>query len=150
MDEKLGPILADIEIAQGAARVWRVMTEAASVGDWLGCLRYEKRVGAVFYMQQDGAKAARGDVSGATQCEILALEEPRLFMFSWFVPGFPATEVSFRLDPIGEERTRVVFRHEGWEQFEPDAIRAIRDMLAGGWTSFVLPNLQRAAAGARA
>lgn len=144
MSDKLGSIVADLEIARDADHVWRVMTDEASAPRWLGCMQYEKRIGAVFYMQQDREKAQRGDISGATHCEILALEAPALFKFSWFVPGFPATTVSFTVEATASG-ARVVLRHDGWDQFEPDQIRAIRDMLDGGWRSFVLPNLKRAA-----
>lgn len=144
MNKKLPAIVAEILIDRRPDHVWAVMTSEASVANWLGCMRYEKRVGAVFYMQQDRDKAARDDISGATHCEILALEEPTLFKFSWFVPGFPATHVSVRLSAHGDG-SRVVLEHDGWDQFEPDAIKAIRDMLDGGWRSFVLPNLKRAA-----
>jgi hypothetical protein len=76
----------------------------------------------------------------------LALEAPRLFKFSWFFPGFPPTFVSFRLETAGDA-TRVHFEHEGWDKFPPEQIKPIRDMLDGGWRSFVLPNLKRAAEG---
>lgn len=145
MSDQLGPILADVEIACSAEHVWRIITSEESVPNWLGCMRYERAVGHVFYMQQDQAKARADDISSATHCEILALDEPRLFKFSWFLPGFPSTDVSFRLEPISPNATRVVFAHEGWEQFPPDQIKAIRDMLDGGWRSFILPNLKRVA-----
>lgn len=145
MGEKLTPIAAEVEIARGVDHVWRIMTSEATVPRWLGCMRYEMRVGAVFYMQQDREKAQRDDIGGAMHCEILALEAPHHFRFSWFTPGFPATHVSFRLEPIVENRTRVLLLHDGWDQFDPAQIKAIRDMLDGGWRSFVLPNLKQAA-----
>ncbi len=145
MSEKLGPIVADIEVARNADEVWRVMTDEASAPRWLGCMRYQKRIGAVFYMQQDRERAQRDDIGGATHCEILALDAPRHFQFSWFFPGFPATQVSFRLEQVSEQRTRVLLQHDGWEQFDAAQIKAIRDMLDGGWRSFVLPNLKQAA-----
>jgi uncharacterized protein YndB with AHSA1/START domain len=120
------------------------MTSDESAPLWLGCMRYTRELGHVFYMQQDQTKAKADDVSGATQCEILALEEPSLFRFSWFLPGFPATYVSFRLEAIAGGSTRVVFEHEGWEKFPADQIRPIRDKLADGWKNFVLPNLKNA------
>jgi uncharacterized protein YndB with AHSA1/START domain len=108
-------------------------------------MRYTCAIGHVFYMQQDRAKAAADDISGATHCEILALDAPHLFKFSWFFPDFPPTFVSFRLEVLGANSTRVHFEHEGWDKFPPEQIKPIRDMLDGGWKSFVLPNLKRAA-----
>lgn len=145
MSELLGPITESITIGRAQESVWRTLTEEASVPNWLGCMRYKREVGAIFYMQQDQQKAARDDISGATHCEILALEAPHLFKFSWFAPGFAPTFVSFRLEAINETSTRVVFAHEGWDQFPADQIKPIRDMLLGGWKSFVLPNLLRVA-----
>ncbi len=145
MGEVLGPIAEEVIIARDIEHVWEVMTGEESAPLWLGCMRYQRELGHVFFMQQDRAKAKVDDISGATQCEILALEEPSLFKFSWFLPGFPATYVSFRLEVIDAGSTRVVFMHEGWDKFPADQIKPIRDMLAGGWKSFVLPGLKKAA-----
>ena len=133
-----------IEIAAPVERVWQVLTSEGLVEQWLGCLEYEAKVGHVFYMQQDAAKRAGGDVSGATHCELLALEAPRRMVFSWFYPGTPKTEVSISLETDGAG-TRVVLVHCGWDQFDPAQIRAVRDALAGGWSSFVLPQLKAVA-----
>jgi uncharacterized protein YndB with AHSA1/START domain len=145
MSEKLGPIVEEIVIARDIEHVWAVMTDDERTPLWLGCMRYTRELGHVFFMQPDQAKAKADDVSGATQCEILALEEPSLFKFSWFLPGFPATYVSFRLEALGASSTRVAFEHEGWDKFPADQIKPIRDMLSGGWKSAVLPALKRAA-----
>ncbi len=143
--DKLPPIREAIIIDAGIDKVWRTMTSAQTVPRWLGCLGYEARLGAIFFMQQDQAKAAVGDVIGATHCEILALDAPTHFRFSWFVPDFPATFISIRLEALSPARTQVLFEHEGWDQFPPDMIRPIYDALSGGWKSFVLPGLKREA-----
>jgi len=122
-------------------RVWVFLTEPRFVAQWLGCMRYEKSVGHVFYMQQDADKRANDDIEGATHCEILALEEPDQFKFSWYLPGTPATEVEILLEAV-EDQTEVTLKHTGWNQFDASAIRDIRDALAGGWKSFVLPGLR--------
>jgi uncharacterized protein YndB with AHSA1/START domain len=108
-------------------------------------MRYEAKIGHVFYMQQDREKASRDDVAGATHCEILTLDAPKLFKFSWYMPGTAATEVSFQLSALDEERTRVDFIHEGWEKFPVDQIKPVREILDGGWRSYVLPGLKRIA-----
>ena len=130
-----------ITIQASPEKVWVYLTEAEHVVHWLGCMRYQKNVGHVFYMQQDAGRRANDDISGATHCEILALDEPNLFSFSWFLPGTPATTVNIHLEPSGET-TRVTLVHDGWDQFDAEAIRQIRDALAGGWKSFVLPGLK--------
>ncbi len=147
MSDALPSILETIEIAADSQQVWRVLTDEDSTPAWLGCMRYKSQVGAIFYMQPDQAKAKAGDVSGATHCEILALEPSALFKFSWFLPGMAPTFVSIRLEATGPRATRVVLEHEGWDKFPADQIKPIRDMLVGGWKSFVLPNLRRACEG---
>jgi uncharacterized protein YndB with AHSA1/START domain len=143
--EKLQPIREAINIDAGIDKVWRTMISAQTVPRWLGCLRYEAKIGAIFYMQQDRVKAAADDLTGATYCEILALDAPTHFHFSWFVPDFPVTFISFRLEALSPARTKVLFEHEGWDQFPPDMIRSIYDALSNGWKSFVLPGLKREA-----
>lgn len=145
MTESLQPIRETISIAKPIETVWRVLTDEANVPRWLGCMRYKREVGHIFFMQLDQVKAARDDVSGATHCEILALDAPHTFKFSWFVPDFPATFVSFALEGIDGESTRVVFTHEGWDKFPADQMKPIHEMLSGGWKSFVLPGLKRTA-----
>lgn len=143
MSTRLAAITESITIDRPKAAVWAALTQRAP--DWLGCMRYEARIGHIFFMQQDREKASRDDISGATHCEILTLDAPSLFRFSWYLPGSPPTEVSFRLEAIDAGSTMVLFQHEGWEKFPAEQIKPIRDMLEGGWRSFVLPGLKREA-----
>ena len=131
-----------ITIEAAPARVWTFLTEPEHVAEWLGCMRYQKAVGHVFYMQQDAARRVADDIDGATHCEILALEEASRFSFSWYLPGTPATEVHILLSPANGS-TEVTLSHTGWDQFDAKDIQGIRDALEGGWKSFVLPNLKR-------
>lgn len=142
---RLPPIEETLTLPVDQARAWRLLTDGEYVPRWLGCMQYEARVGHVFYMQPDPDKRAAADISGATHCEVLALDEPDEFRFSWYLPGTPETTVRFRLSAAGATETRVAFSHAGWDQFEAAEIRQIYDALAGGWTGAVLPNLQRLA-----
>jgi len=139
-------IWQSIDIAAAPARVWEVLTGEGLVEQWLGCMGYKAEIGTIFYMQQDAAKRASGDTGGATHCELLTLDPPRSMTFSWYYPDMPKTEVLITLEPEGAG-TRVALVHTGWDQYDGDQIRAIRDALAGGWGSFVLPQLKRVAEG---
>ncbi len=139
----LADIDQSIEIDAPQARVWQALTEAGLVEQWLGCIGFRPEPGALFYMQPDPAKRAAGDISGSTHCELEALEPPRLMSFTWFMPGTPKTLVCIELVPAGETRTVARLVHSGWERFDPEDVRAVRDMLDGGWSSFVLPGLKR-------
>ena len=139
-------ISTDLLIDRPLGRVWQVMTSEGLVEQWLGCMSFKSQVGHIFYMQPDAAKRAAGDASGATHCELLELDEPRTMRFSWFYPDMPKTEVEIRLSEEGGS-TRVSLVHRGWDQFDGPMIRQIRDQLAGGWSSHVLPGLKRVAEG---
>ena len=140
-DKSLNIELA-ITIAAAPEHVWQFLTEPQYVVQWLGCMRYEKSIGHVFYMQQDADKRAADSIDGATHCRIIALDEPEQFAFSWYFPDTPETEVHITLRPQGAS-TEVTLAHTGWDQFDAKTIKDIRDALAGGWESFVLPNLKR-------
>ncbi|HEV7386390.1 MAG TPA: SRPBCC domain-containing protein [Phenylobacterium sp.] len=137
-------IEAGIDISAPVERVWTVLTGEGLVEQWLGCLGFKPIIGHVFYMQQDNAKRTRGDVSGAIHCAVEALEPPNRFVFSWYYPQMPKTRVTLALTAT-TTGTRVSLVHTGWDQYPEDQIRAVRDGLSGGWTSFVLPMLKRVA-----
>ena len=137
-------IRQSIDIAASPERVWQVLTGEGLVEQWLGCMGFRAEIGTIFYMQQDSAKRAAGDTSGATHCELLALDPPRHMVFSWYYPDMPKTEVLITLEADGSG-TRVALVHTGWDQYDGDQIKAIRDTLAGGWGSYVLPQLRRVA-----
>ena len=140
----LTDISDSIHVDASRARVWTVLTSEGLVEEWLGCMGFRPVVGTLFYMQPDPAKRASGNVEGATHCELEALDEPDRMRFSWFMPGSPKTHVTIELtdSPGG---TLVHLRHGGWDQFNADEVREIHAMLAGGWSSFVLPGLKRVA-----
>ncbi|MDX1570582.1 MAG: SRPBCC domain-containing protein [Xanthomonadales bacterium] len=142
---KLPDLQETVVLAASQATAWKLLTDESYVPRWLGCMQYEARVGHVFFMQPDPDKRAAASIEGATHCEILALNEPDEFRFSWFLPGTPRTWVRFRLEAAGASETRVHFSHGGWDRFDAEQIRQIYDALAQGWTSAVLPNLVRLA-----
>jgi uncharacterized protein YndB with AHSA1/START domain len=149
MSEKLADITHGIEIEAPRAVVWTVLTDATSVPQWLGCLNYTGIPGSTFHMQPDRVKYAAGDVSGATFCDVEDVQPPERFVFSWYMPGTPKTMVAIVLKELGPNRTRATLTHSGWDQFPPEMVKGIRDMLDGGWKSHVLPNLKLAAESAR-
>lgn len=141
----LADISDSIDIDATRDRVWTALTDEGLVEAWLGCIGFRPEIGATFYMQPDPSKRASGSIEGATHCELEALQSPDQMRFSWFLPGTPKTHVSIELSGPEEGPTRVSLIHSGWDQFDPEQIRGIRDMLAGGWRSHVLPNLKRVA-----
>lgn len=142
MADKLTSIVESIRIDAAPDRVWTFLVDPEHVPSWLGCMRYQGVVGSVFYMQQDPEKRRTDDIAGATHCKILELTAPKRIVFSWYFPGSPETTVTISLEAAGTGGTSLTLEHSGWQQFDPDEIRAVRDALLGGWQSFVLPGLR--------
>jgi uncharacterized protein YndB with AHSA1/START domain len=145
MTGALSPIVGEIILDVSQTRAWTALTEPGHVVRWLGCLEYTGKIGGMFYMQQDAAKRAAGDISGATHCQILAMEEPEVFRFSWFIPGTPTTEVEIRLASMAPKQTKVTLTHSGWDKFNAADVRMFWEALQSGWKSWVLPGLKQAA-----
>ena len=145
---KLADICCLITIDATRERTWTVLTTPAFVQAWLGCTGFVPEVGSLFHMQPDPERRAAGSTKGATHCVIKAIEPPDRLRFSWFLPGTPETHVEIVLSGPAEGPTTACLLHSGWEQFDAESIRPVRDMLDGGWRSFVLPNLKRSVEGA--
>lgn len=139
----LPDILCEIAIDAPVSRVWTCLTDEGLVGEWLGCIGFRAEVGCLFYMQPDPAKAGR--IEGATHCEVEVIEPPERIRFSWFLPGTPKTHVEIALTANADGTTTARLVHTGWDQFDADTLRAVHEMLAGGWRSGALPNLRRVA-----
>lgn len=144
-DEVLLPIIAEVQINAPIANVWEVMTGPAHVPGWLGCLNYTGQVGSTFHMQPDRAKAQAGDISGATHCDVVLLQQPHKLNFSWYMPGTPATLVELSLFSEGPDKSFVRLVHSGWDAFPASAVKGFHEQLTAGWRMGVLPNLKTAA-----
>lgn len=143
MGEPLLPIIAETRIAAPIERVWSVLTGERTVPQWLGALDYKAEVGSTFFMQQDPAKRAARDTDGATWCDVALLQKPHKFDFSWYVPGTPQTMVQISVFSEGAEISFVRLMHDGWDDFEREAIEDFYNGLAAGWRDDVLPGLKR-------
>ena len=145
MGEPLLPIVAEVDVNAPIERVWDVLIGEKTLPQWLGAMDYRAQVGSTFFMQQDPDKKASGDTDGSTWCEIQAIERPEKFGFSWYVPGTPETAVHISLSSEGPDQTFVRLIHDGWDDFDREAIEDFYDQLAEGWREAVLPNLKRLA-----
>lgn len=84
---------------------------------------------------------------GAEGNRVLAVQPEKLLSFTWDAPpSMPEiraqrTHVTVRFEEIGESRTRVIFRHDGWGEGEKwdEAFTYFNR----AWKEGVLPNLVR-------
>ena len=135
-----------IEIAAPRERVWRTLTEAALVTQWMGCLRFRAEPGHIFYLQPDRARRTADDIEGAIACRIEVLDRPRRLSFSWGFPEVPDTYVDIRLRNIpGGTHVRLI--HSGWDQFDDRATEEVRGGLGQAWHTVALPALKAVAEG---
>jgi len=144
-DAALLPIVAEIDVTASIEHLWEAMTGAAGVPEWLGALNYRGVAGTTFHMQLDAARRAAGDVSGAAHCDVLLLQRPNRFNFSWYLPGTPYTLVAMTLFAEGAGESYVHVIHGGWAQFEAAAVRARYERIEALWTERLLPQLKQVA-----
>jgi uncharacterized protein YndB with AHSA1/START domain len=145
MGEPLLPIVAEISVAAPLEQVWAVLVGDATVPQWLGAMDYRGEVGTTFFMQQDPEKKARRDTEGAIWCDIVLIQKPHRLNFSWYVPGTPQTMVQISLFSEGSRSTAVRLIHDGWDDFEREAIEDFYERVGAGWRNDVLPALRRLA-----
>lgn len=145
MGEPLLPIIAEISIDRPIDRVWDVVVGETTLPQWLGAMDYRPEVGSTFFMQQDPDKKAARDTDGATWCDVLLIQKPHKLNFSWYLPGTPQTQVAVSLFSEGPQRSFVRLMHDGWDDFEREAIEGFYNQLAAGWKNDVLPSLKRLA-----
>ena len=106
-------------------KVWRALTDAQALGQWLMETDFEPEPGTAFKMWCD-------DGDGGTDvyhCRLLSFEPPRRMVWSWVLQGREEdgeTIVEFRIEAI-DSGTRVVVTHSG--DREPDMIERFK----GGW-----------------
>jgi uncharacterized protein YndB with AHSA1/START domain len=95
-------------LAHPPQRVWRAVTETEELAKWFPArpeIGGERRVGAELTFVYPGN--AEPPESG----EIVELDEPRLFAFTWRSAGHEPQLVRFELEPDGDG-TKLVFTHE--------------------------------------
>lgn len=107
------------------AKVWRAVTDAAALGEWLMETDFAPRPGRDFRMWCD-------DGAGGTDtylCKVLECEPPRRMLWSWALDGDPErgeTFVEITVEPAAGG-TRVTITHRG--DRDPDTIEKFK----GGW-----------------
>ena len=91
-------IQREVVFPQPRARVWRAITESATLAEWMFPNDFEPRVGHQFTFQVP--PNPKVNFHGMTvNCEVLECDPPSRLAFSWSAGGPVAnSEVSFRLE----------------------------------------------------
>jgi len=110
-------------------RVWRALTTAEAIADWLMPNNFEPRVGHRFEMR---TKPAPG-FDGIVKCEVTVLDPPKQLAFTWRGGGLD-TVATFTLEPI-DTGTRLTLVHSGFKGMKGWMVSKI---LGGGWRSKIL------------
>lgn len=113
-------------------RVWRALTDAQLVSRWLMPTDLRAEVGHRFTFRTDPYPGFDGTV----RCEVLRVRPPHELAYSWSGGGLADTEVSFRLEVLDADRTRLHFTHEGFDGLLNRLIA--RNVLAAGWRGKLL------------
>lgn len=127
-----------IEIAAPVERVWRALTDHVEFGTWFGArLDGPFRVGEV----STGRITYPGYEHLAWAAEVVAMDEPRLFAFTWhpyavepdrdYASETP-TRVEFRLAPQAGG-TRLDMTESGFDKIPPERRDEAFRMNTGGW-----------------
>jgi uncharacterized protein YndB with AHSA1/START domain len=111
-------IRREILIPQPREKVWRALTDSATLAEWMYPNDFEPRVGHQFTFRVP-ADPGVGFAGLVVQCEVLECVPPTRLAFSWSAGGpVVDTRVSFRLEPEGGS-TRVFFEHSGFDVTQP-------------------------------
>lgn len=135
-------IHTDVFLPHPPEKVWRALTDPAVLAAWLMPNDFAPRVGHRFTFRTDPVPSQGFD--GVVQCQVLALDPPRLLRIGWSGgPGLDTT-VTWRL--VAEGRgTRLLLAHEGFDEEDPSQ-QAVRRILDGGWRGHLARRLEQALA----
>jgi uncharacterized protein YndB with AHSA1/START domain len=113
-------------------KVWRALTDARAIAQWLMPNDFEPKLGHHFQFRSKPV----GGWDGIVNCEVLELDPPRRLVYTW-TSNMLDTRVAWRLEPEGTG-TRLRLEHTGFDGFRAWMISHI---LGSGWKSRILAEL---------
>ncbi len=123
-----------------AERVWRALTDPASLSKWLMETDFQPKVGHRFQFRAQGNPLW----DGVVDCEVLEVDPPRRLVYVWIDSwkihrGGRPMRVTWVLKPA-EGGTRLTLTHAGFEGFGGFLMRT---MMRNGWGSMLATRLPR-------
>ena len=125
-------ITVEYELPYPPAKVWRALTEPELLAAWLMDNNIRPEVGHRFNFKSKPI----GNWDGTVHCEVLAVDAPKLFCYSWR-GGDLDTVLTFTLTPT-PSGTLLILEHDG---FELPANAFAFDAMGKGWRGKVRERL---------
>jgi uncharacterized protein YndB with AHSA1/START domain len=141
-DSATRSVVVEREFPHPAEKIWRALTQAPLIADWLMANNFRPLVGHRFQLRT----APSPHWNGVTDCEVLVIEPQKRLAYSWNASGDeaatgPRTTVTFTLTPtktgthLRMEQSGFGPEHEnnyrgagyGWQKF----FAAIERVVAG-------------------
>ena len=123
-------------LAHPPEKIWRALTQAPLIEDWLMKSDFQPVVGHRFHFRSEPA----GGWDGVIDSEVIAVEPPARLAYSWSSMGLEST-VTWTLTPVAGG-TQVRMEQAGFRADQDFAYRGAQF----GWTRF-LDNLERVVGG---
>jgi uncharacterized protein YndB with AHSA1/START domain len=113
--------------------VWRALTTAEALAQWLMPNDFVARVGHRFTFRTEPQQGRNGIV----HCEVVEVSAPHRIAYTWQGgPQLPNTLVTFTLEVV-EQQTRLHLEHSGFAAGGEMGL-SVRDLLNSGWGSNLL------------
>jgi uncharacterized protein YndB with AHSA1/START domain len=135
MNEQLAAarsIVVERFIPHPPEKIWRALTEAHLIEQWLMKNDFEPRLGAHFMFRA----APMGDWDGTVRCEVTEFDPPRRLAYSWKGGSVSNPKYGSALDSVvewvlspGPGGTRVRMEHSGFGPHNEMAFEA----MSSGW-----------------
>jgi uncharacterized protein YndB with AHSA1/START domain len=120
-------VIVEKEFPQPPEKVWRALTEKSLIEQWLMKNDFEPVTGHSFTLRMDPVKGWNGVID----CEVLAVEPPRVLVYSWETLGLGSV-VTFTLTPT-DSGTHVRVEQSGFGENQDQAYNGAK----WGWQNFI-------------
>jgi uncharacterized protein YndB with AHSA1/START domain len=117
------------------AEVWHALTDSNELADWLMPNDFVAEVGHCFTF----TTKPRLNFDGIVRCEVLEIVPERCLRYSW-AGADQNTVVTWELERVSENATRLILRHEGFERATGAWIKLV---LGRGWKGMMRNQLRK-------
>lgn len=126
-------IRIEVNLAVSQEKAWELLTESNHIANWWGNhVKLEARPGGAFF-----EKWFDGEKQVITSGRITHFYPPSVLKVTWADDNWPGeTNVIFSL-PEGDNETRLILEHSGWEIHSEEERQALIDAHTDGWSHYL-------------